>query len=502
MQRGTGPLIRPASLRRPTRQQIARRRAFAVFLVVLLAVSVWRFWPSSGAEVAGGDEAGEQTDGPGGGQGGGGASPSPGVIVPGENPIKHVIFLIKENRTFDHYFGTYPGAEGATVGGTLRCTEADGCRPGPDYELRQAPYIQPHDITHGFASGLYAINGGEMNGFNIIGEGDDMSGYVQHSRRTLPNYWAYADRFVLADMFFTSMYGPTFPEHLYTVAAQANGVVDNKTNADTPGSYCDDPLEFTKKFRDDLSKRDVRTIMKLEENITDEIPDQLVRIAAYWEDTRTCFDIEVLPDLLEEANVSWKYYGKPDQWMNGLQAIDHVRFGPMWKKVQDPDQILEDLENGDLPEVSWLIPPEGSANEHPGVGTDVCIGENWTVERINAVMRSKYWKSTAIVIVWDDFGGFYDHVPPPHYDVMGLGPRTPGLIISPYTLAGDNPDGGSIDSTEYEFSSVLRFIEELHGLEPMTDRDANADPLSGAFDFVSEPNLEKLILRTRDCPDS
>jgi phospholipase C len=496
MQRGTGPLIRPASHRRPTRQQIARRRAFAVLLVVLLAFGVWRLWPSSGAEANGpGPTTPGETSAP------GTNTPSPGVIVPGENPIKHVIFLVKENRTFDHYFGTYPGAEGATVGGTLHCSEANGCVPGPDYKLRPAPYIQPHDITHGFSSGLYAINGGDMNGFNIIGEGDDMSGYVQHSRQTLPNYWAYADRFVLADHFFTSMYGPTFPEHLYTVAAQSNGIVDNKSNADTPGSYCDDPQEYTKKFEDHLSKRDVRAIMKLEDQITDEIPDQLIRIAQYWEDTRTCFDIKVLPDLLEDAGISWKYYGLPDQWMNGLQAIRHVRFGPMWNRVQEPDQILTDLKGG-LPAVSWLIPPEGSANEHPGVGTDVCIGENWTVERINAVMQSKYWKSTAIVIVWDDFGGFYDHVPPPHYDVMGLGPRTPALIISPYTVTGDNPDGGSIDSTVYEFSSVLRFIEELHGLDPMTDRDAQASPLAGAFDFTAEPNFKKLILQTRDCPDS
>jgi phospholipase C len=115
-------------------------------------------------------------------------------------------------------------------------------------------------------------------------------------------------------------------------------------------------------------------------------------------------------------------------------------------------------------------------------------------------MKSRYWKSTAIVIVWDDFGGFYDHVAPPHYDVMGLGPRTPALIISPYARAGDNPDGGSIDSTEYEFSSVLRFIEELHGLDAMTDRDAKADPLSGAFDFTAEPNMKKLVLEPRDCP--
>jgi phospholipase C len=495
VQQRPGPIIRPASTRRrrASRQQIARRRAFAAFVVVLAVFSAWRFWPFGGAGSGAGSGHGQ---GSGNGSGAGG---NPGVVVQGENPIKHVIFLVKENRTFDTYFGKYPGADGATKGGTLKCTDS-GCVDGPTIPLKPAPYIQPHDITHGFSSGLYSINGGKMDGFNIIGSGQDLTGYVQHSRKTLPNYWAYADRFVLADRFFTSMYGPTFPEHLYTVAAQSHGVIDNKTNSDTAGNYCDDPLEYTKRFRDNLSKQDVTRIMKLEDEITKDIPDQLIRIADYWEDTRTCFNIRVLPDLLEKHHISWKYYGNPDQWMNGLQAIQHVRFGPMWQHVVGPEPILHDLRTGNLPAVSWLIPPEGNPNEHPGSGTNVCEGENWTVEYIDAVMRSRYWPSTAIVIVWDDFGGFYDHVPPPHYDIMGLGPRTPALIISPYTRRGDNPDGGSIDHTTYEFSSVLRFIEELHGLKPMTDRDARADPLTGAFDFQSPPRLEPLILKQRDCP--
>jgi phospholipase C len=497
VQQRPGPIIRPASIRRrrPTRRQVARRRALAASVVVLTAFLLWQFWPF-GADGA------DRAEGQGPGQGGsGGGRGNPGKVVPGRNPIEHVIFMVKENRTFDHYFGKYPGAEGTTRGGTLECSDA-GCVPGPTIPLKPAPYVQPHDITHGFASGLYAINGGQMNGYNIIGLGQDLSGYVQHSRKSLPNYWAYADRFVLADHFFTSMYGPTFPEHLYTVAAQAYGIVDNKTNADTAGNYCDDPLEYTKRFRDDLSKADVKRIMTLEDEITAEIPDQLVRIAQYWEDTRTCFNIKVLPDMLEREGISWKYYANPDQWMNGLQAIRHVRFGPMWNKVVPPETILADLKQGELPQVAWLVPPEGNANEHPGSGTNVCEGENWTVQYVNAIMRSRYWRSTAIVIVWDDFGGFYDHLPPPHYDIMGLGPRTPALIISPWTRRGDSPDGGSIDHTVYEFSSVLRFIEALHGLKPMTDRDARADPLMDAFDFRGEPRTEKLILRQRDCPSA
>jgi phospholipase C len=157
------------------------------------------------------------------------------------------------------------------------------------------------------------------------------------------------------------------------------------------------------------------------------------------------------------------------------------------------------VRQGELPEVSWLIPPE-PYNEHPGGEKSVCAGENWTVQQVNTIMRSEYWESTAIVVVWDDFGGFYDPVAPPIVDHMGLGPRTPALIISPYTVQGDGPEGGYVDHTTYEFSSVLAFIEGLFGLEPMTDRDADADPLSGAFDFEN-PNPRKYLLDLRqDCP--
>jgi len=483
-----GPIIRP--VRRARVRQ--RRQTFGALVVVLTAIIAWQFWPTAGKERGQSPEPG--------GNGNPSQSPSPDPSN-SNSPIKHVIFLVKENRSFDHYFGTYPGAEGATEGGTIQDCDAKTFEDGPVVDLEPAPVITPHDLGHAFAPGLYAINGGKMNGYNCVSLGDDLLGYTQYSRKTLPVYWSYADRFVLADHFFTSMYGPTFPEHLYTVAAQSYGIVDNKTTTNVPGNYCDDETEITKRFPiEDLTDTDVRNIMALEDDITSEVPDQLIRIAAYWESTRTCINMKVLPDKLEKEGISWKYYANADSWMNALQAVRHVRFGPMWDKVQPPDTFLDDLEAGRLPAVSWLIPPEGSPNEHPGTGNNICLGQNWTLEYLNAVMQSEYWESTAIVVVWDDFGGFYDHVVPPHYDVMGLGPRTPALIISPWTKQGDNPDGGSIDSTVYEFSSVLRFIEDLHGLKPMTNRDERADPLTGAFDFTQEPRLDPLIIEPRDCP--
>lgn len=501
----------PRGRARLDRRRAARRRGFVALSVVLLIIIAWFAWPSGGddGELAGGSPTPSSGHGGNGGNGGGGPSTSPGV--PTDAPIDHVVFVVKENRTFNNFFATYPGAEGSTEGGTLTCTE-HGCKDGPVVQLQKAADVQEHDLTHCFRCGLTAINGGKMNGFNAMNGpiptdstkaplyGHDMTGYTYFDRSGLPNYWAYADRFVLADHFFTSMFGPTLPEHLYTVAAQSHTIVDNKSTTDHEGNYCDDPTESATRFDPHLSAGEQRAIMGLEEAITVN-HDNTYAIANYWGSQRLCFDIPVLPDQLEKAGISWKYYayGDPQPWMNVLEMIRHVRYGPMWEKVVPPDQFVTDVKHGNMPQVSWVIPPE-SYNDHPGNGKSVCAGENWTVNLVNSIMKSEYWSSTAIVVVWDDFGGFYDPVAPPHPDIMGLGPRTPALIISPYTRSGDNPSGGTIDHTTYEFSSVLAFIEQLFGLDAMTERDANASPLAGAFDF-DHPNFDKLILPLRtDCP--
>ena len=503
----------PKSRLRFSRRRAARRRGFAAFLgvlVVVIAALGWAATRGGGRTNASGQTGGNTAaTGPNGGTGtSGGSTGGAGTIVPGETPIKHVVFIVKENRTFNNYFATYPGAEGATEGGTIRCTDG-GCKDGPVVRLTRGPDIYPHDLTHCFRCGLTAINDGKMNGFNRMNGpipqsenadlyGADMSGYSYLDRDGVPNYWAYADRFVLADHFFTSMYGPTTPEHLYAVAAQSNFLVDNKSTTDHEGSYCDDPTENATRFEPHEVRQNEGRIMRLERDITKN-GSNVYDIADYWGSIRLCFDIPVLPDQLEEQGISWKYYAEENAWMNVLQMIRHVRYGPMWSKVQSPDNFVKDVKQGRMPAVSWIIPPE-SYNEHPGAGKSTCAGENWTVQQVNTIMKSEYWRSTAIVVVWDDFGGFYDPVAPPHYDVMGLGPRTPALIISPYARQGSNPDGGAVDSTVYEFSSVLAFIEHLFGLDPMTERDRTADPLSGAFDFAN-PNFDKLVLPLRqDCP--
>jgi len=432
------------------------------------------------------------------------------VEIGPDSPIEHVVFIIKENRSFNHYFGTYPNAVGRTIGPTIRCDE-DRCVRGRVVRLTRAPDVMPYDLAHCFLCGVVAVNGGRMDGFNRMNAlrplkagqdgswyGYQLLGYTQFRRKGIPNYWAYADRFVLADRFFTSMYGPTFPEHLFTVAASANLIVGNKNEKSEPGSYCDDDTEKAPRFREPLTPDRIDRIMFLEEHFTED-PAYDEEIRSLWEEYRLCFNIAVLPDLLEEAGVSWKYYANLNAWNNALQAIRHVRYGPMWRNVEPPENFLTDVAAGRLPEVSWLVPPS-PYDEHPAGGKSTCAGENWTVQQINAIMRSEHWRSTVVVVVWDDYGGFYDPVAPPHVDIMGFGPRTPALIISPYAEQGDNRHGGHVDHTTYEFSSVLRFIELLHGLPSMTERDAAADPLSGALD-LDDPNFDKLILPYRtDCP--
>lgn len=406
------------------------------------------------------------------------------------SPIKHVVFIVKENRTFDDYFGLYPGADGTRIGKILV--------DGKTHTIPLQPAIDLHrDISHGFIPALMGIDGGRMDGFNTIQGGQDLGGYEEFRRDSLPAYYAYADRFVLGDRFFTSMYGPTNPEHLYTVSASSKGIVDNPQPKLGNPHYCQSRKEFAPYIPANLSRKQVTEVGNLEAGIQDHYPASTYKLARFWKVMRFCFNLRVLPDELNAAGVSWKYYAQKHSIQNALEAVRHVRFGHDWDRVQPSQRLDEDVKRGTLPQVSWVNPPK-RFSEHPG--QSVCLGENWTVRTLNLIQRSSYWKHVAVVIVWDDFGGFYDHVKPPHYDVMGLGPRTPALIVSPYARHGDNPKGGAIDHHLYEFSSVLRFIEEDFGLPPLTRRDAMADPLTGGFDFHDPPNYDRLILPQRRCP--
>ncbi|MEA2434910.1 MAG: hypothetical protein QOG54_2367 [Actinomycetota bacterium] len=407
--------------------------------------------------------------------------PTPNAPVEGKDPlfpIKHVVFIVKENRTFDNYFARYPGAEGTKTGKLSN---------GDVIPLEEAADVFTPDLGHSFYDGLTGINGGRMDGFDKVTNNETLNGYTSFTREGIPNYYAYAENFVLGDHMFSSMYGPTFPEHLYTIGAQAGRVTGNKLETNAPGGYCADPGETVYRFVK-MSNDETKLVMAAEEQVNVDV------ISDYWERVRACFDFEVLPDHLDAKKISWHYYADDGSWMNAMLAIDHMYNSAHWgRDITQEEDLVPDIENEKLERVSWVVPGPG-VNEHPG-GPSVCVGENWTVDVVNRIMQSKYWKSTAIFLVWDDFGGFYDHVPPPHYDIMGLGPRVPFLVISPWAKEG------YVDKTTYEFSSVLKFIETIYGLPCMTDRDCQAGNLMNAFDFTQDvsPKSRRLILEQRDC---
>jgi phospholipase C len=407
----------------------------------------------------------------------------PDQIALSRRKIEHIVFIVKENRTFDHLFGGFPGADGVTWGQTC-----DGDR----VPLRPAGDRVP-EIDHGFVEGLVAINGGGMDCFDHLGGGEDLQSYLTYDREGIPNYWALAEHFTLADRFFSSIYGPTGVEHMWVIASQSDRFVDMERQGQygtgEPRERCLDPAERAYSFKV-LTEKQEDEAFRLEE-----IPAIVPLTSRYWTERWPCSDIKILPDLLEARDISWKYYQGGHSQMKVMDGIEHVRFGPMWEKVVDNEEFLPDLEKAELPQVSWLIPPDG-LNDHPRGGrASMCEGENWTVEILNALQESPYWEETAVVLTWDDFGGFYDHVAPPHVDLYGLGPRVPAIVISPWARPG------YIDGRTYEFSSVLKFIETVFALPSLTERDRRASDMLGAFDFHQRP-LDPLILEPRVCPDA
>jgi len=398
---------------------------------------------------------------------------TPTPIQQARQHLKHVVFLIKENRTFDNYFGRFPGADGATRGRTC---------DGSSVPLRQA-HDREAGAAHSFAAGITVVNGGKMNCFDALWDGGHLESYVQYRRWQIPSYWRYAERFTLADHFFSSVYGHTMIEHLWSVAGQSDRFLGPTETYPAPIEYCDDADERALSFRR-LGAQGIARAFDLEEEA------RISALHAYWITRRACTDIPVLPDRLNARGITWRYYSGAGGWAQPLRLIRHVRYGPMWQHVVGGPQFEQDLAAGRLPAVSWVVPAVQFSDHPPN---SVCAGENWTVRLLDSLMRSPAWDTTAVILVWDDFGGFYDHVAPPHDDLYGLGPRVPALIISPWARRA------FVDHTTYEFSSVLRLIERLWRLKPLGNRDAAAADLLGAFNFDHDPR-PPLVLPQRACP--
>jgi phospholipase C len=407
-------------------------------------------------------------------------APAQNTSDPGDlSKIQHIVYIIKENRSFDSFYGTFPGANGTTTA-TIST--------GQTITMGHLPDQMPNDITgHGWFDAITGMDGGKMDRFDLVTGGSvngDYLGFQQLHQTDIPNYWKYAQTYVLADNMFSSLQGASFPNHLYTIAAQSGGVWNNTLQINGKGQI----------WGCDANPNAQVPALDLNLVVTKPFP---------------CFDFQTLADLLDGAGLSWKYYapqaGSAGYVFSTYDAINHIRNTSLWAEHVVPDtQFAIDAAAGNLPNVAWVVTTGKSSygssgggstsvdnNEHPP--GSICSGENWSVTQVNAVMTGTDWPSSAIFITYDDFGGFYDHVPPPMLDIYGLGPRVPLLIISPYAKTG------YISHTQYELSSVLKFAEEVFGLPSLGQRDVIANDTTDSFDFTQTARTP-VMLKTRVCP--
>jgi phospholipase C len=374
----------------------------------------------------------------------------PSFDATGGGKIKHIVYVIQEGRSFNTLFAGYPGAHTVLTGET---------------STSQSVALQPislktqYDVDHGADAMFAACNGTG----NIPGTGCQMNGFNNEATYGAPKrlkypqyvyvrhedarpYWEMAHEWVLADYMFASNLDESFVAHQYAIAAQADRAVDIPT-----GEPCLPGVTIPT-----LTRR--RQMGKMEP---------------------TCFDYQTLGGELNRAKLSWRYYEAASG--GAYSAIDKFYHDAGYRKdvVQPPTQFLSDVSHGKLANFTWVTPTCADSDDASCGGGD---GPSWVAAVVNAVGESKFWDSTAIVVQWDDWGGFYDDVGPRPLGVDGLGFRVPLLVISPYAKRD------YVSHVHYETASVLRFAEDIFGLPQMAAADRRAtSPAADCLDLSQSP---------------
>jgi phospholipase C len=392
---------------------------------------------------------------------------APERVTPAQTkwPIKHVVFVVQENRSFNNLFMGYPGATTAKYGYD---------KQGNKVMLTARKLWSSWDPGHGSGDFFAACDGrGKVRGTKCRMDGwstqknppyasKDLA-YSYVPRDEIVPYWTLAQQYVLSDEMFASNLDGSFIAHQYNVAAYASHAVD----------YPNGPWGCQGGNRDTLP------------TLTNDR-----RIGARIE---ACFDNPTIASEADAASVSWRFYASTIYGDGGLwssyQADRAIYYGPDWSTnvINPPAQFLADVGDGKLAAITWITPTWETA-DHPS--EDAKHGPAWIASIVDTIGESKFWKSTAIFIIWDDWGGWFDPVKPPHEDYDGLGFRVPLLIVSPYA------EKGSVTHVQYETTSILRFIEDDFDLAPLSKSDARAnDPAHDpdAFDFTQRPRKFKRI---------
>jgi phospholipase C len=376
----------------------------------------------------------------------------------GAGKISHVVFIVQENRSFDNLFQGYPGADTAKSG---KNSKGQTIQLSP-YSLAGPPY----DIDHSADAMFAACNGnGKVPGTHCRMDGfdqeQDFGGpsnpeYVYVPHKESKPYWDMAHEWVLADRNFQSQLDESFVAHQYAIAAQADATVDLPTRQWGCGNGKLD---------------EVHTIFGNRNPNGPKISP--------------CFDYQTLGDELDKAKLSWRFYageyGSGEiSGYSSYQAVKHIRYGPDWKNVITPNwKFITDVRAGKLANFTWITPVCDDSDHVACYGG---YGPSWVAALVNTVGKSKFWNSTAIFVIWDDWGGLYDHIAPQYLGLDGLGFRVPLLTISPYAKQNH------VSHVHYETTSVLRFAEDLFGLDQLAAADRRAaSPAKDCFDFTQQP---------------
>jgi len=402
----------------------------------------------------------------------GSAAPPPSPVT----PIQHVVLVIQENRTFNDFFATYPGADGTTTG-QIEADSACGISKNETISLTESPLATKKDLNHSYPAYRTARNGGAMNGFDQVPFGNGIPECTYPYQYTNPDaiqpYWDMAQSYTLIEHMFTLQGSSSFTAHQDLVAGGTE-IAPNEAIVDLPSCSnciwgCDAPTG---------TKTSLITENDDYEPGAGPFP---------------CFSYKTMAALLDAKSVSWRYYAPQmccnifGKLLSAYDAIDAIRHGPDWTNgdISTPQtNIFTDITNGKLQAVSWLIPTEPDS-DHPGDPTD--DGPSWVASVVNAIGNSSYWNSTAIVVVWDDWGGLYDNLNPNQVGYGGLGFRVPALVISPYAKPG------YIAKTYYDFGSILKFIENNWDLGTLGAGDENATGIGDCFNFNQAPLKFKTI---------
>jgi phospholipase C len=377
------------------------------------------------------------------------------------SPIQHVVFIVQENRSFNNLFMGYPGATTQKYGydsqGNKIVLHAQDLATHWDIDHFSASFFTACDAQKGLPGTHCKMDGwdGEQAGLGA----PEHAPYAYVPRAEIKPYWKMAKQYVLADRMFASNLDGSFISHQYVVAAYASRAVDNPAGDwGCEGGQGDTIQTLTAK----------RT---------------------FGSSILACFGNPTIGSEADTAGVTWRFYAGSIYGDGGLwssyQADSQIYNGPDWTSdvINPPSQFLTDIAAGKLASVTWITPTYENS-DHAGLMSST--GPAWVASLVNAVGTSSYWNTTAIFIMWDDWGGWFDPAKPVYEDYDGLGFRVPLLIISPYAKQG------YVTHVQYETSSVLRYIEDNFGLPPLAKSDERAnDPATDAFDYNQKPRAFK-----------